>query len=629
MDFRLERSLRTGQTKDLLRFLTCGSVDDGKSTLIGRLLHDSKLIFEDQLTALAKDSARHGTTGEDLDFALLVDGLEAEREQGITIDVAYRFFATAKRSFIVADTPGHEQFTRNMATGASGADLAVILIDARKGVLVQTRRHSLICSLLGIRHVVVAVNKIDLVDFAQDTFDKIVADYTAFAAELGFASVAPIPISARFGDNVTSASAHTPWYRGPTLLQYLETIDIDRDIVERPFRFPVQWVNRPNQDFRGYAGTVASGQIKVGEPVVEAASGRTSTIASIVTYDGEVPSAEAGDAVTLTLADEIDIVRGDVLVSPKARPEVSDQFAAHVIWMSDEPLVPGRSYLSRIGTKSTPLTITAIKYKLDVNTRKHLAATTLELNDIAVCNLSTGFPVAFDPYDQNRRTGAFIIIDRFTNHTVGAGMVTFGLRRGTNIHWQPLLIGKAQRAALNKQRPAIIWFTGLSGAGKSTVASLVEQRLHARGHHTMVLDGDNVRHGLNRDLGFTEADRVENIRRVGEVAKLMVESGLIVLCSFISPYRAERDMVRSLMEPGEFIEVFVDTPIAACIERDPKGLYAKAQAGQLKNFTGIDAPYEAPENPEIHLHTLDRTPEQLTETVLQQLADRQIVATEH
>jgi bifunctional enzyme CysN/CysC len=629
MDFRLERSLRAGETKDLLRFITCGSVDDGKSTLIGRLLHDSKLIFEDQLTALAKDSARHGTTGEDLDFALLVDGLEAEREQGITIDVAYRFFSTAKRSFIVADTPGHEQFTRNMATGASGADLAVILIDARKGVLVQTRRHSLICSLLGIRHVLVAVNKIDLVDFAQDTFDKIVADYSGFAAELGFSSVAAIPISARFGDNVTSPSQHTPWYRGPTLLQYLETIDIARDILEKPFRFPVQWVNRPNQDFRGYAGTVASGQIKVGEAVVEAASGRTSTIASIVTYDGEVPSAESGDAVTLTLADELDIVRGDVLVSPKARPEVSDQFAAQVIWMSDEPLVPGRSYLSRIGTKSTPLTITAIKYKLDVNTRKHLAAATLELNDIAVCNLSTGFPVAFDPYDQNRRTGAFIIIDRFTNHTVGAGMITFGLRRGTNIHWQPLLIGKGQRAALNKQRPAIIWFTGLSGAGKSTVASLVEQRLHARGHHTMVLDGDNVRHGLNRDLGFTEADRVENIRRVGEVAKLMVESGLIVLCSFISPYRAERDMVRALVEPGEFIEVFVDTPIAACIERDPKGLYAKAQSGQLKNFTGVDAPYEAPENAEIHLHTLDRTPEQLTETVLQELADRQIVSTEH
>ncbi|MGB6936350.1 MAG: sulfate adenylyltransferase subunit CysN [Xanthobacteraceae bacterium] len=629
MDFRLERSLRTGQTKDLLRFITCGSVDDGKSTLIGRLLHDSKLIFEDQLTALAKDSARHGTTGEDLDFALLVDGLEAEREQGITIDVAYRFFSTAKRSFIVADTPGHEQFTRNMATGASGADLAVILVDARKGVLVQTRRHSLICALLGIRHVVVAVNKIDLVDFKQDIFDKIAADYQAFAAELGFASVVPIPISAGFGDNVTAASAHTPWYRGPALLHYLESIDIDGDDLAKPFRFPVQWVNRPNQDFRGYAGTVASGQVKVGEPVVEATSGRTSNIAQIITYDGPVATAEAGDAVTITLADELDIGRGDVLVSPKERPEVSDQFAAHVIWMSDEPLVPGRSYLSRIGTKTTPMTVTAIKYKIDVNTRKHLAATKLELNDIAVCNLSTGFPVAFDPYDQNRRTGAFIVIDRFTNHTVGAGMITFGLRRGTNIHWQPLLLGKTQRAALNKQKPVILWFTGLSGAGKSTVASLVEQRLHARGHHTMVLDGDNVRHGLNRDLGFTEADRVENIRRVGEVAKLMVESGLVVLCSFISPYRAERDMVRGLVEPGEFIEVFVDTPISDCIERDPKGLYAKARAGQLKNFTGVDAPYEPPENPEIHLHTLGRTPEQLTAEVLQALADRQIVSNEH
>ena len=629
MDFRLERSLGTGQTKDLLRFITCGSVDDGKSTLIGRLLHDSKLIFEDQLAALAKDSARHGTTGEDLDFALLVDGLEAEREQGITIDVAYRFFATDKRSFIVADTPGHEQFTRNMATGASGADLAIILIDARKGVLVQTRRHSLICSLLGIRHVLVAVNKIDLVDFKQDVFDKIVADYQAFAAELGFASVASIPISARFGDNVTVASDNTPWYRGPTLLQYLETVDIDRENLAKPFRFPVQWVNRPNQDFRGYAGTVASGQIKVGEPVVEAATGRASKVARIVTYDGDAATAESGDAITITLADEIDIVRGDVLVAPKTRPEVSDQFAAHVIWMSDEPLVPGRSYLSRIGTKSTPMTVTAIKYKIDVNTRNHIAATKLELNDIAVCNLSTAFPVAFDPYDQNRRTGAFIIIDRFTNHTVGAGMITFGLRRGTNIHWQPLLIGKTERAALNKQKPAIIWLTGLSGAGKSTIASLVEQKLHARGHHTMVLDGDNVRHGLNRDLGFTEADRVENIRRVGEVAKLMVESGLLVLCSFISPYRAERDMVRGLVEANEFIEVFVDTPISTCIERDPKGLYAKAQSGQLKNFTGVDAPYEAPESAEIHLHTLSQTPEQLADVVLNALAARGVISSEH
>jgi len=612
--------------KDLLRFLTCGSVDDGKSTLIGRLLHDSKLIFEDQLAALAADSARHGTTGGDLDFALLVDGLQAEREQGITIDVAYRFFATPKRSFIVADTPGHEQFTRNMATGASGADLAVILIDARKGVLVQTRRHSLICSLLGIRHVVVAVNKIDLIGFDQNEFGRIVDDYKAFATELGFTDIVAIPISARFGDNVTAPSSNTPWYRGPSLLQHLETVDIDSDTLAKPFRFPVQWVNRPNQDFRGYAGTVASGRIAVGAPIVEATSGRMSRVAEIVTYDGPVAAAEAGDAVTVTLADELDIGRGDILVDPKSRPEVSDQFAAHVIWMSDEHLVAGRSYLGRIGTKTTPMTVTTIKYRVDVNTRQHLAASMLELNDIGFCNLSTANPVAFDPYDQNRRTGAFIIIDRFTNHTVGAGLIAFGLRRGSNIHWQPLSIGKAERAALNKQKAAIVWFTGLSGAGKSTIANLLEQRLHAAGHHTMLLDGDNVRHGLNRDLGFTEADRVENIRRVGEVAKLMVESGLVVLCSFISPYRAERDMIRTLVEPGEFVEVFVDTPLETCIERDPKGLYAKAQAGQLKNFTGIDAPYEPPENPEVRLHTLDGPPERLTEILLGALRERQIVS---
>ena len=626
---RDERLQENGATKDLLRFITCGSVDDGKSTLIGRLLHDSKLIFEDQLAALAEDSARHGTNGRDLDFALLLDGLEAEREQGITIDVAYRFFSTPQRSFIVADTPGHEQFTRNMATGASGAELAVILIDARKGVLVQTRRHSLICSLLGIRHVLIAVNKIDLVHFSEETFDRIVGDYTAFAADLGFTSIVPVPISARFGDNVTMRSGNMPWYRGATLLHYLETVEIDSETLATPFRFPVQWINRPNLDFRGYAGTVASGKINVGAPVVAATSGRMSRVERIVTYDGPAAAAEAGDAVTITLADELDIARGDVLVSAKSRPQVSDQFAAHIIWMSDEPLVAGRSYLSRVGTKIVPMTVTAIKYKVDVNTRNHLAAPKLELNDIAFCNLSTAVPVAFDPYDQNRKTGAFIMIDRFTNHTVGAGMIAFGLRRGTNIHWQPLLIGKAERAALNKQKPAIVWFTGLSGAGKSTVANIVEQRLHANGHHTMLLDGDNVRHGLNRDLGFTEADRVENIRRVGEVAKLMVESGLVVLCAFISPYRAEREMVRNLVEPGEFIEVFVDTPIEDCMRRDPKGLYAKAQAGQLKNFTGVDAPYEPPENPDVHLPTLGRSPEQLAETVLRALADRQIVTAEH
>ena len=613
--------------KDLLRFLTCGSVDDGKSTLIGRLLHDSKLIFEDQLSTLAKDSVKHGTTGDDIDFALLVDGLEAEREQGITIDVAYRFFTTPRRSFIVADTPGHEQYTRNMATGASNADLAVILIDARKGVLVQTRRHSLICSLLGIRHVVVAVNKIDLAGYSKDTFDRIVGDYTSFASQLGFTSIMPIPVSARYGDNVTGLSGNTPWFRGPALIEYLETIDVESDAADKPFRFPVQWVNRPNLDFRGYAGTAISGSIKVGDPIVVANSGKESRVKEVLTYDGPQQSAQAGDAVTITLTDELDIARGDLLVAPTSRPEVSDQFAAHLIWMSEDQLVPGRSYLARIGTKTVPLTVTTIKHKIDVNTREHLATHTLGLNDIGFCNLSTSVPVAFDPYEQNRRTGAFIIIDRFTNHTVGAGMISFGLRRGTNIHWQPLLIGKAERAALKHQRPAIVWFTGLSGAGKSAVANVVEQKLHAAGHHTMMLDGDNVRHGLNRDLGFTEADRVENIRRVGEVAKLMTECGLIVLCSFISPYRAERDTVRGLVGDGEFLEVFVDTPIEECIRRDPKGLYAKAKAGQIKNFTGFDAPYEAPQSPELHLHASENTPERLADEVVKALSERGFLAT--
>lgn len=616
----------TGSAKDLLRFITCGSVDDGKSTLIGRLLHDSQLILEDQLSNLVKDSARHGTTGDDIDFALLVDGLEAEREQGITIDVAYRFFATAKRSFIVADTPGHEQYTRNMATGASNAELAVILIDARKGVLVQTRRHSLICSLLGIRRVIVAVNKIDLVAFDQSTFERIAKDYAAFARELGFTSIVPIPISARFGDNVTAPSQNMPWYKGPTLLDELESVDVEGEAAAKPLRFPVQWVNRPNLDFRGYAGTVASGQIKVGDPIVVAGSGHSSTVSGIVTYDGSLAAAQAGEAVTLTLVDDIDIARGDVLVSPSERPEVSDQFAAHVVWMHDEPMMPGRSYLARIGTKTLPITITSLKYKIDVNTREHLAAHTLALNDIAFCNLSTATPIAFDPYEANRHTGSFIIIDRFTNHTVGAGMIAFGLRRGTNIHWQPLLIGKTERAALKHQRPAILWFTGLSGAGKSTIANIVEQRLHAAGHHTMLLDGDNVRHGLCRDLGFTEADRVENIRRAGEVAKLMVESGLLVLCSFISPYRAEREMVRNFVSQGEFIEVFVDTPIEECMRRDPKGLYAKAQAGKIKNFTGYDAPYESPHTPEVHLQTVNHTASQLADQVLHALTVRGITS---
>jgi bifunctional enzyme CysN/CysC len=600
-------------------------VDDGKSTLIGRLLHDSKLIFDDQLSALAKDSKRHGTTGEDIDFALLVDGLEAEREQGITIDVAYRFFTTPRRSFIVADTPGHEQYTRNMATGASNAELAIILVDARKGVLTQTRRHSLICSLLKIRHVVVAINKIDLIAYRKETFDQISDDYTNFASSLGFSSIVPIPISARFGDNVTTQSANTPWYRGPALLDYLETIDVGSETAQKPFRFPVQWVNRPNLDFRGYAGTVMSGMIKVGDSIVVAGSGQNSRIKELLAYEGPLPSAQSGDAITITLTDEVDVARGDLLVSAAARPEVSDQFAAHLIWMSDEPLMPGRSYLARIGPKTTPLSVTDIKYKLDVNTGQHLAANTLALNDIAFCNLATDAPIAFDPYEQNRRTGSFIVIDRFTNHTVGAGMIAFGLRRGTNIHLQPLLIGRSERAALKHQRPAILWLTGLSGAGKSTIANLIEQRLSIAGHHTMMLDGDNVRHGLNRDLGFTEADRVENIRRVGEVAKLMTEAGIIVLCSFISPYRAEREMVRRLVPEGDFIEIFVDTPIDECMRRDPKGLYAKAKAGGIKNFTGIDAPYEAPEAAEIHLLTAREEPEQLADRVVKDLAKRGII----
>jgi bifunctional enzyme CysN/CysC len=611
-------------SKDMLRFLTCGSVDDGKSTLIGRLLHDSKLILDDQIAALKKDSAVHGTTGEELDLALLVDGLEAEREQGITIDVAYRYFGTSRRSFVVADTPGHEQYTRNMATGASNSDLAVVLVDARKGVLVQTRRHALICSLLGIRHVILAVNKIDLAGFQENTFDRIKQDFSSFAAELKFKTIAAIPISARFGDNVTERSSRTPWYSGPTLLDALETIEVDKDIGDSPLRFPVQWVNRPNLDFRGYAGTVMSGSVKPGDVAVVAVSGQRVHIKEVLTYEGPQAVANAGEAVTLTLVEEVDVGRGDLLVGPTSRPDVSDQFAAHVIWMNEEPLVPGRSYLARIGTKVTPVSVTGIKYKIDINTRQHLAAPTLGLNEIALCNLATNVPVAFDPYENNKRTGAFIIIDRVTNHTLGAGMVTFALRRGSNIHWQQLLIEKSARAELKRQRPVIVWFTGLSGAGKSTIANMVEQQLHALGHHTMMLDGDNVRHGLNRDLGFTEADRVENIRRAGEVAKLMTEAGLIVLCSFISPYRAERDMVRRLMPDGDFIEVFVDAPLDECMRRDPKGLYAKAKAGQIKNFTGFDAPYEPPLAPDIHLDTAGSTPPESAERVIKNLHERKI-----
>jgi bifunctional enzyme CysN/CysC len=614
-----------GPAKGLLRFLTCGSVDDGKSTLIGRLLYDSKLILEDQLDALRRDSAKHGTTGDDLDFALLVDGLEAEREQGITIDVAYRFFSTPLRSFIVADTPGHEQYTRNMATGASNSEAAVILIDARKGVLTQTRRHSYICALLGIRHVALAVNKIDLVDFSAERFHHVVGDYFGFAQTLGFASVTPIPISARYGDNVTVRSGRMHWYEGPTLLEYLESVEADSGLIERPFRFPVQWVNRPNLDFRGYSGGVASGSVAVGDRVVVAASGRESVVARIATADGDLREARAGDAVTLVLADDIDIARGDVLARPNARPEVVDQFAAHILWMAEEPMLPGRSYLMRIGTKYVPARVTTLKHKVDVGTLEHFAAKTLGLNEIGLCNVATASPVAFDPYVENRQTGAFILVDRFTNATAGAGMITFGLRRATNVHLQSLAIDREARVRRNGHRPAILWFTGLSGSGKSTIANLVEKELHAQGAHTYLLDGDNVRHGLNRDLGFTDADRVENIRRVGEVARLFVDAGLLVLCSFISPFRAERRMVRELVGEGEFIEIFIDTPLEECVRRDPKGLYARARAGKIKNFTGIDSPYEVPERAEIVIATRIATAEESARRVVAELRARQIL----
>jgi bifunctional enzyme CysN/CysC len=612
-------------TKGLLRFLTCGSVDDGKSTLIGRLLYDSKLIFEDQLATLERDSKKHGTVGEDIDLALLVDGLEAERQQGITIDVAYRFFTTPNRSFIVADTPGHEQYTRNMATGASNADLAVILIDARKGVLTQTRRHSFICSLLRVRHVVLAVNKIDLVDFDQAVFDKIVSEYMDFAKSLDFASITPIPMSARYGDNVYTRSDKLPWFKGRTLIEHLEQIDVEQAQHALPFRFPVQWVNRPNLDFRGFSGTVASGVVRPGDKIVVAASGRESTVERIVTYDGDLAEARAGEAVTLTLADEIDVARGDVLVPPTQRPEVADQFAAHLLWMTDEPLLPGRPYLMRIGTQVTPVKVTALKHKIDVDTLEHLAGRTLGLNEIGFCNFSTSNPVAFDGYNENKETGAFILIDRYTNATVGAGMVSFGLRRAANIHLQSLLVDRKAREALNGHGAAVLWFTGLSGSGKSTIANLVEKELHARGVRTFLLDGDNVRHGLNRDLGFSDADRVENIRRVGEVAKLFVEAGVVVLCSFISPFRAERQMARELVAEGEFIEVFVDTELDACIQRDPKGLYAKALKGEIANFTGISSPYERPDDAEISLRTSEASAEDLARRVVDELARRAIV----
>jgi bifunctional enzyme CysN/CysC len=605
--------LRRHETKDLLRFITCGSVDDGKSTLIGRLLHDTKLILDDQVSALESDSRRHGTQGEAIDFALLVDGLAAEREQGITIDVAYRFFATDRRKFIVADCPGHEQYTRNMATGASTADLAVVLVDARKGLLTQTRRHSYIVSLLGIGHVVLAVNKMDLVGYDQATFEAIADEYRALAASLGIGEVTAIPLSALQGDNLLARSAAMPWYRGPALLEHLETVQVARDAADIGFRMPVQWVCRPDQDFRGFAGTVAAGRVAPGDAIAVLPSGQRSRIARVVAAEGDLAHADAGRAVVLTLADEIDASRGDVIATAARAPEIADQFAAHLLWMGDRPLLPGRPYWLRIGTREVGAQVTDINHRVDVNTQEELAAKSLELNEVGYCNLYLDQAVAFEAYADNRELGAFILIDRQDNATVAAGTIDFALRRAGNIHWQRLDVDKAERARIKHQRPRCLWFTGLSGAGKSTIANLVEKRLTALGRHTYILDGDNVRHGLNKDLGFTDADRVENIRRVAEVAKLMVDAGLIVLVSFISPFRAERRMARALFAEGEFVEVHVDTPLAVAEERDVKGLYAKARAGELRNFTGIDSPYEPPESPEVVLDTMAESPEVLAD----------------
>ena len=616
----IDEYLRQHEHKSMLRFITCGSVDDGKSTLIGRLLYDSKLVFEDHLAALESDSRKVGTQGGELDFALLVDGLAAEREQGITIDVAYRFFSTERRKFIVADTPGHEQYTRNMVTGASTAQVAVILIDARKGVLTQTRRHSYLVSLLGIRKVALAVNKLDLVDYSQDVFDQIEADYRAFASEIGLTDITCIPLSALKGDNITERSPNTPWYTGPTLIGYLETVEVDDDSRTGPFRMPVQWVNRPNLDFRGFSGTVVGGSVRPGDAVRVVPSGRESTVARIVTADGDLDEAVSGQAVTLTLADEVDVSRGDVLAAASAPPGVADQFECHLVWMNEDAMLPGRPYLLKIGTRTVTATVAQPKYKVNVNTLEHTATKTLELNEIGVSNISLDRPIPFDPYAENRDTGGFVLIDRFTNATVAAGLLHFALRRADNVHWQAVEVDKVARAAQNGQRPAVVWFTGLSGAGKSTIANIVEQKLHRSGHRTYLLDGDNVRHGLNRDLGFTEADRVENIRRVAEVARLMADAGLIVLASFISPFRSERQMARDLLEPGEFVEVFVDSGLDVAEQRDRKGLYAKARRGELVNFTGIDSPYEAPLHPEIHLDASGAlSPEEAADEVVEHL----------
>jgi bifunctional enzyme CysN/CysC len=612
--------LQQHRHKSLLRFITCGSVDDGKSTLIGRLLYDSKMIFEDQLAALEADSKRVGTQGENIDFALLVDGLAAEREQGITIDVAYRYFATDRRKFIVADTPGHEQYTRNMVTGASTADLAVILIDARKGVLTQTRRHSYLAHLIGIRNLVLAVNKMDLVAYDQRKFDTIVADYRAFASSIGIGDFVAIPISGLAGDNISTRSDNMPWYRGPSLVEHLETVEFDANAAQASaFRMPVQWVNRPNLDFRGFAGTIASGRVAPGDKIRVLPSGRISEVSRLVTYDGDLDLAVATQSITLCLTDEIDCSRGDVIVAADAPAEVADQFEATIVWMSEEPMLVGRQYWLKLATQTATVSVHAPKYQVDVNTMDHLAAKTFELNSIGVANLVTDKPIVFEPYATNRELGAFILINKLTNATVAAGMLHFSLRRSQNIHRQALEISREAHAGLKHQRPAVLWFTGLSGAGKSTIANLVEKKLHRMNRHTFLLDGDNVRHGLNKDLGFTDADRVENIRRIGEVARLMTDAGLIVITAFISPFRAERQLVRNMMEEGEFLEIYIDTPLQVAEQRDVKGLYKKARSGKLANFTGVDSPYEPPEAPEIHINTGTMTPAQAASLIVDRL----------
>jgi len=625
----IDRYLELHRNKSLLRFITCGSVDDGKSTLIGRLLYEAKAVLDDQLGALDADSKRFGTQGDALDFALLVDGLSAEREQGITIDVAYRFFATERRKFIVADTPGHEQYTRNMITGASTADLAVILIDARKGILTQTRRHTYLASLVGIRRVVLAINKLDLVDWSHGVFAGIEREYRAFAARLGIANIVAIPLSALHGDNMTSPSANTPWYHGPSLLQHLEQVEIATSADTGPLRLPVQWVNRPDHAFRGFSGRLLGGRVRPGDAVRVLPSGRQSTVARIVTLDGDLDEAINGQSVTLTLADEIDISRGDVICAAGDPAGLADQFEAHLVWMAEQPLLPGRSYLVKLGATTVGASIGPPKYLVDVNTLDHLAAKTLQLNETGVVTLTLDRAVAFDPYAQNRDMGSFIVIDRLGNQTVGAGMLHFALRRSQNIHWQAVEVDKTARVRQNGHRPAVLWLTGLSGSGKSTIANIVERQLHALGARTYLLDGDNVRHGLSKDLGFTAADRVENIRRIGEVARLMVDAGLIVITAFISPFRSERLLARNMVEADEFVEIFVDTPLAVVEQRDPKGLYKKARKGELKNFTGIDSPYEVPEAPELHIETTHSDPETAATQIVEYLARHGVVKLAH